>query len=173
MRRMVQTLRILITCFTLSFGIQLNAQPKPDKGCKPPKNRELWHDRIDREQRNALKADGKADNYFQAGNNEDINYFITQAIIEKVDELQCKIERDTLSNDQRKVGYLRGLENLLKDFTSTFRNHQFTASHLPVALDAFEKGMYLDERGESIEGIVDQNAYDVGKLLMNSNAFER
>ena len=173
MRRMVQTLRILIACFTLSFGIQLNAQPKSNKGCKPPKNRELWHDRIDREQRNALRADGKADNYFQAGNNEDINYFITQAITEKVDELQCKIELDTLCNDQRKVGYLRGLENLLKDFTSSFRNHQFTASHLPVALDAFEKGMYLDERGESIEGIVDQNAYDVGKLLMNSNAFER
>lgn len=173
MRRMVQTLRILIACFALSFGIQANAQPPVDKGCKPPKNRELWHDRIDREQRNALKADGKADNYFQAGNNDDINYFITQAITEKVDELQCKIERDTLSNDQRKVGYLRGLENLLKDFTSGFRSRQFTASHLPVALDAFEKGIYLDERGESIEGLVDQNAYDVGKLLIGSNAFER
>jgi hypothetical protein len=173
MRRMVQTLRILLTCISLSFGIQAMAQHTPANGCKPPKNRELWHDRIDREQRNALKADGKADNYFQAGNNEDINYFITQAITQRVDELQCKIERDTLSNDQRKVGYLRGLENMLKEFSTNFRNHQFTASHLPVALDAFEKGMFMDERGESIEGIIDQNAYDVGKLLMNSNAFER
>src|SRR5437764_6771255 len=165
MRGMVQALRILITCITISFGYQSFAQ---NQGCKPPKNRELWHDRIDREQRNALKADGKADNFFQAGSNEDINYFITQAIIRRVDELQCKIEKDTLSNDQRKVGYLRGLENIVKGFATNFKNRQFAASHFPSALDAFEQGMKLDEKGESIEGLIEQNPYDVGKLLISS-----
>src|SRR5256885_7897710 len=33
--------------------------------------------------------------------------------------------------------------------------------------------MVKDEKGESIEGIIDQNAYDVGKLLIGSQAFER
>jgi hypothetical protein len=170
MRRMIQTLRILIICITISIGYQSFAQ---SQGCKPPKNRELWHDRIDREQRNALKADGKADNFFQAGSNEDINYFITQAIIRRVDDLQCKIEKDTLSNDQRKVGYLRGLENIVKGFSTNFKNHQFAASHFPSALDAFDQGMTLDEKGESIEGLIEQNPYDVGKLLISSNAFDR
>src|SRR5947209_17040558 len=135
MRRMVQILRITTILISYFISLQSFTQTLQGKGCKPPKNRELWHDRIDKEQRNALKADGRADNFFQAGNNEDINYFITRAIINGVDEIQCKIENDTLSGDQRKVGYLRGLENLLKNFTSLYRLHQFNASHFPSALD--------------------------------------
>src|SRR5881275_2449386 len=141
MRRMVLTLRLLLFCLPFLAATSSLAQINTDKGCKPPKNREWWHDRIDREQRNALRADGKADQYFQAGNNEDVNYYVTQAITKQVDELQCKIEQDTLSKDQQKVGYLRGIENLLHNFSNLYRSRQFTAAHLPTALDAYEKAM--------------------------------
>lgn len=166
------TLRLLLKNLLLLVGLHSFAQP-PDKGCKPPKNHELWHDRIDREQKNALKADGKADNWFQAGNNEEVNYYVTQGLTQKVDELQCKIEKDTIAKDQQKVGYLRGVENMLRNFTSLYRSRQFTASHFPTVLKAYQAAMALDERGQSIETVIDENNYDVGRLVLASAAFDR
>src|ERR1700712_1852737 len=132
MRPMVQPLRLLLFSFLLFIAFSSLAQPLV-KSCKPPKNRELWHDRIDREQKNVLKSDGKADQYFQAGSNEDINYFITEAVDNRVDDLQCRIETDSTIGDQKKVGYLRGIENLLRNFSSLYRSRQFTPSHFPSA----------------------------------------
>jgi hypothetical protein len=170
---MVLTLRLLVFCFSFLAAISSLAQSNMDKGCKPPKNREWWHDRIDREQRNALRADGKADQYFQAGNNDEVNYYVTQAITRKVDQLQCKIEQDTLSKDQQKVGYLRGIENLLHNFSNLYRSRQFNAAHLPTALDAYEQAMHIDEKGEPIDQFIDQNNYDIANLLVGCNAFDR
>ncbi|HEU4633763.1 MAG TPA: hypothetical protein VFS22_07260, partial [Flavisolibacter sp.] len=80
---MAPTLRLLFAI--LLVNLQSYAQTSND--CKPPIGRALWHDRIDREQKNALKADGKADQLFYTGNNEDINYFVTQNIVQRVDAL--------------------------------------------------------------------------------------
>jgi hypothetical protein len=146
----------------------------PDKGCKPPKNHELWHDRIDREQKNALKADGRADQMFSAlGSNEDVNYYVTLALTSRIDDLQCRIEKDTITKDQQKVGYLRGVENLLRNFTSLYRSRQFAPAHLPTALDAYEAAMTLDKRGESIESVIESSGYEVGRLVLASDAFGR
>ena len=80
---MVSTLRFLFTGLPFLMSFFSNAQN--DKGCKPPIGRVLWHDRIDREQKNVLKADGKADGLFFAGSNEDVNYFVTQTIVQRID----------------------------------------------------------------------------------------
>lgn len=151
----------------------LYSQSIQEKGCKPPIGRALWHDRIDREQKNALRADGKADGKFHAGNNEDINYFVTQSLTLKVDALQCKIERDSMMGDQRKKTYLLGMEKLLKNFSQSFRYRQFTASRFPSLIEAYDASMEKDKRGESIEQIIDASAYDVARLLMTTQAFER
>ena len=171
MRRMVLTLRLLLASLPFLTGFHSYAQT--DKGCKPPIGRALWHDRIDREQKNALKADGKADQLFFAGNNEDINYYVTQALIQKVDALQCKIEKDTAIGDQKKKAYLLGVESVLKNFIIGYRNRQFTPSRFPSLVEAFETAMDKDKKGETIEPIIDGNAYEVGKLLVSSQAFDR
>ncbi|HJW16965.1 MAG TPA: hypothetical protein VJ499_07585, partial [Flavisolibacter sp.] len=144
-----------------------------DKICKPPIGRALWHDRIDREQRNALKADGKADQVFYTGPNEDINYYVTQALVRRIDGIQCKIESDSLLGDQKKKGYLLGVERILKSFTAGYRNRQFTPSRLPTLLDAFEQAMEKDKKGESIEPLIQENAYEVSKVLVACQAFDR
>jgi hypothetical protein len=144
-----------------------------DKICKPPIGRALWHDRIDREQRNALKADGKADQVFYTGPNEDINYYVTQALVRRIDGIQCKIESDSLLGDQKKKGYLLGVERILKSFTAGYRNRQFTPSRLPTLLDAFEQALEKDKKGESIEPLIQENAYEVSKVLVACQAFDR
>lgn len=95
-----KALRLL--CLLLLINGAVLAQGTADKGCKPPKNRELWHDRIDREQKNILKADGRTDLMFAASADEDINYLITQTVIQRVDALQCSIEKDSSASAQKK-----------------------------------------------------------------------
>src|SRR5215211_2861665 len=171
MRCMIPTLRLLFT--SLPFLISLGSYAQADKGCKPPIGRVLWHDRIDREQKNALKADGKADQLFYAGNNEDINYYVSQTLTQRIDALQCKIEQDTAIGDQKKKAYLLGMERILKNFIVGYRNRQFVPSRFPSLIESFETAMEKDKRGESIEPIIDQSPYEAGKLLVSSQAFER
>jgi hypothetical protein len=153
--------------------VSLISYSQTDKTCKPPIGRALWHDRIDREQRNALKADGKADQVFYTGPNEDINYYVTQALVRRIDGIQCKIESDSLLGDQKKKGYLLGVERILKSFTAGYRNRQFTPSRLPTLLDAFEQAMEKDKKGESIEPLIQENPYEVSKVLVACQAFDR
>src|SRR5690348_10835775 len=94
-------------------------------GCKPPLNRVRWHDLIDQSQSTALKI-------CQGGNNEEVNYHVSLALSKRIDDLQCAIEMDSLTKDQAKVGYLRGLDNVIKDFTALYRNRQFNASQFPA-----------------------------------------
>ena len=114
---------LISSVFFLGSGQLLRAQPIFASGtstnsqqCKPPKNRELFHDYIDAQQRNVLKSDGKNDNQFTPSKDDEINFLLTQSLVKNIDELQCKIERDSTIKDQVKVRYLRGVESLLKFF---------------------------------------------------------
>jgi len=160
---MVLTLRILCASLLLLVGFQSFAQA-PSKTCKPPIGRALWHDRLDREQKNAIKSFG--------GNvNEEVRYYVSQSLTGRIDVIQCAIETDSLINDQKKKAYLAGLEKMARNFSSLYRSRQFTASHFPAALDAYEKAMERDLRKQTIEDIVDISSYDVASLLLSSDAF--
>lgn len=176
MRRMDFTLRllpvILFTCISLGSFAQAKTQQLNDN-CKPPKNRELWHDYVDREQINALRVDGKADGFFYAGNNEDVNYFVTQALTQKVDNIQCELEKDTSIGDQRKKGYLKGLEITLKNFTANYKKRSLNASVLPTILDVFFEAIQTDKKNQSIERVINKASYEVGNMVMASGAFDR
>ena len=80
-----------------------------DKGCKPPITRVRWHDDVDKAQKRLV------DLKINAGDNEDLNFFITQALTHRVDAVQCGIDSDPNSREQQKIAYLRGLEALLKN----------------------------------------------------------
>jgi len=133
-------------------------------GCKPPFNRQRWHDIIDYDQRNALKS-------YQGGSNEEVKYHVVQTMTRHIDDLQCLIETDSLTKDQPKIGYLRGLDDLLKKFISLNKARQFNASSLPNALTAYQECMWRDERKQTIEDIVDRSPYEVANLLIESGAF--
>src|SRR5688572_13628757 len=146
MRRMRLTLRLLLKSLLLFVGFHSFAQTSVSNyntGCKPPINRARWHDVIDKEQQKALRAFSTT--------NEELGYYVRQSFTKKVDDLQCKLEKDSTIKDQQKVGYLQGIATFLNQFISLYNKKQFTASHFPNALEMFNHAINKDKKGESIE----------------------
>lgn len=161
MRRMRRTFLFLLKSLLLVSSINSFAQTT---SCKPPIGRVLWHDRIDREQKNASKG-------LQGNQSEEVKYYVNQTLNKRVDYLQCKIETDSTLGDQKKKTYLGGIEKMIRNFSSWQRNRQFTASHFPITIEIFEEAMEKDKKKETIERIIEQQPYDVGLLLLSSESF--
>lgn len=131
-KNQLQLVILLVFCAT-----DLLAQKDPT--LKPVLNRELFHEFVDREQQKALISDGKEDKEFTVSSNVNVNIHVTAALIGKVNQLQKKIEYDSLLGGQMKVLYIRGIERLLQDLNANWRSKKFDATYLPVILDAYEK----------------------------------
>jgi hypothetical protein len=129
--------------------------------CKPPKNRELFHDYIDNEQKKLLRSDGRNDNQFRPSADDEINFLLTRTLVNRVDELQCSIENDTTLNSQNKIKYLRGIENLLKFYDYNIQGKRVNPVLLPDILDAYVRCMEADKAGQSIEPILVPLPYEV------------
>ncbi len=140
-------------------------------GCKPPITRQLRHEIIDKEQKNALKVDGKADETFTMGDNDEINLMVTQAITRKIDLLQCAIETDTLIDHRMKVAYLDGISTILKAFNKEYKKGKFNASNLPLIISTFQAAINSNKVGASIEPLIQKNNYEVGNMVISSGAF--
>src|SRR5205085_560070 len=108
---MISSTRYLIFLISLLAFQPLFAQkdaPDCAKDLKPPKFRELFHDYVDKQQKEILRSDGKADNEFHTSADDEINYRLTRAVVNDVDCIQYRIEKDSTLNDQAKKKYLRG-----------------------------------------------------------------
>jgi hypothetical protein len=157
----------LLASFT-SFG-----QNPKDPTLKPDRSRELFHDYVDAEQKKALQSDGKDDKLFSPSFNEEVNIQITNALINKVNDLQKRIEKDSAMGGQAKVLYIRGLERLLRDLNANWRYRRFVSTYLPEMLVGYENCINLDIKKESIENYIDQLPYDVARPLLDCTAFEK
>lgn len=141
------------------------AQTSAQNNCKPPIHRIRWHEDIDKAQQAALKS------ALTRGDNEDVALFVSNTLQIQVDQLQCQIEKDSIG-DQQKVGYLRGLERLIRNAVLEHRQHKFAASNFPALIDAYNESMAADKRKGSIEAVISQQNYEVGKALIASLAFD-
>ena len=165
---------VLLTCLLAFQPLFAQAEdPDPVKDLNPPKNRELFHDFVDKQQKEILKSDGKADNEFRPSSDEEINFRLTKAVINSVDWIQYRIEKDTVLNSQAKIKYLRGLENLLKYFSNNWRRGNVKPTQLPVIIDEYEKCIQADMVNKSIEDIIYLQPYEVGVNLINSGVFDK
>jgi hypothetical protein len=147
--------------------------PDPVKDLKPPKNRELFHDFVDKQQKDILKSDGKADNEFRPSSDAEINFVLTRTVTTKVDWVQYRIEKDTTLSSQVKIKYLRGLENVLKYYNNNWRRGVVNATQLPMIVDEYEACMKADLANESIDVIIDAQPYEVGMNLVSAGIFDR
>jgi hypothetical protein len=160
------TRHIIILTLSLALALTAPAQTSTgiagmdDKGCKPPKSRELFHDYIDAQQKNILKSDGTADELFNPSSNQEINFLLTRTARQRIDDLQCIIERDSTLKDQVKVKYLRGIDYLLKFFVTNTGARRVSPYILPDIVNAYEKCMQYDKRGLSIRSIISNLSYE-------------
>jgi hypothetical protein len=167
---------LVISVLFISTSQWIYAQPifvsgttTNNQQCKPPKNRELFHDYIDAQQKNVLKSDGKNDNLFTPSANEEINFQVTQSLIKNIDELQCKIEMDSSLKDQVKVRYLRGIEYLLKFFISNTRYRRVSPLILPDIITAYEKCVQQDKKGLTIESLISSLSYESAYSIIKAD----
>jgi len=157
--------RFLLIPVFLLLARPLSAQTT-NTSYKIQQERKLWHDNIDREQKRLLALDGKADELIQATKDENINLQIADVMIRQVDLLQENIETDSTISGQMKIKNLRSLESMLKGYNSNFRKKDFPPSMAPVLFDAFVKAMELDRHNRSIQPVIAENSYGVGKILV-------
>lgn len=158
--------RILLTSLLCLVTSAVFAQTSVNttNDCKPPISRRLWHDNVDKAQVAALKA-GMA-----RGENDDVVHFVNHAMLQQIDALQCKIDKDNMG-EQRKIGYLRGLDRMLRKAISDFKTKDFTPSNLPVLLNVFDAAIQQDKQMLSIASLVDKQEYEVSNMLLLSEAF--
>lgn len=173
---MIATPRYLVLLICLLAFKPLLAQaedPDPVKDLNPPKNRELFHDFVDKQQKEILRSDGKADNEFRPSSDDEINFILTKAVTTKVDWVQYRIEKDTSLSSQVKIKYLRGLENVLKYFNNNWRRGNVSPTQFPLIIDEYENCMKADMANKPIDVIVDRQPYEVGVTLISSGIFDK
>ncbi len=174
---------ILIICVFLSLAGQTGAQGVSMADTltipgtfKPAQNRQLWHDRIDQEQKTILSGDGSADNSFTPSKDDDVNYLLTRSLVKKTDALQFLYETDKVLEHRLKVNYLSGLENLLKYFRQNWKNKTdqgVNPVNLPAIINAYETCVVLDRGNQSIRAAIGKLPYDAGMVLINAGIFSK
>ena len=140
---------------------------------KPPKNRELFHDQVDKEQKALCFSDGKIDLQFAVSTNEEINLLMTSTVNRRVDEIQYEIETDSLTDHRLKVNYLTGLTGVLKYIRQNYKAKRVNVMNLPRILDVYETAMLEDQAGRSIAPVLASYNYDVGTAVMSAGIFSR
>ena len=153
-------LTLLVTPFYK--GIAQNAY-----SFKIAQDRMLWHDNVDKEQRRLIALGGNPnDTLVRLSKDENVNLQITDALIRQVDVLQEQLELDSTLNTNIKKRYLRGLEILLRGFDQAYRAREIQGAAAPALIAAFERAMELDKKGQSIEPVIAENSYGIGKILV-------
>ncbi|RYF97420.1 MAG: hypothetical protein EOO02_20865, partial [Chitinophagaceae bacterium] len=163
---------VLWTAF-LAFSSSLAAQLDLSSAItiKPPKNRELFHDYIDKEQKDLLGADGKTDAQLNYSANDEVNLLLTNSIGKTVDEFQYNIEADSTLDHRLKVNYLTGMSNVLKYVRNNWKSRKVNLLHLPLIIDGYKECVKADRAGTSISTVISPLPYDVGTALLAANIF--
>ncbi len=165
MQRFLLAHLLLISCWSMAQG-----QPTA-YGFHPDQSRIFFHEKVDREQERLKALDGKKDDAITLSPDETINGQIYYALITRVDNLQEKIEADTVLGNQAKVKCIRGLESMLNGYNTYARRKDFPITMAPELVTAYEQAMALDIKGESIEPVVQEHSYGVGKILVECFTF--
>ncbi|HLK31110.1 MAG TPA: hypothetical protein VKT28_21200 [Puia sp.] len=149
--------------FLFFIAISISAIAQNPYPYKVAQDRMLFHDDINKEQKRFLNLEEKSIGL----KDENVKLSMNDALIRKVDELQQKIEEDTVLNTNNKKRYLRGLEFMIRGFNDNVNKKDFPPSIAPGLVSAYEKAMMLDRKNQSIEPVVEENVYGIGEILID------
>lgn len=92
-----------------------------------PVFRQYFHDKINAEQLACDKVDGKSDNLMRIGNNEEVNYRISDILFRKIDELQLWVEtNEKIDKNNDKIRILGYIEQELRLFRQAWKKRDST-----------------------------------------------
>lgn len=151
----------------ISLGIVFSGSSFAQK-VNIPISRQGFHDNIDKEQVNADKFDGKADNYVKVSDDQNMSLQVTNALTKMVDDLQVEIELDTALDHRLKVKYLSGLQQLLKDYNTKRAYRRIDAEEAPAMVQAYRGMMQADVKGKSIYPIAKTLSFEAGERIIEA-----
>ncbi len=128
-----------------------------------------YHENIEKQQKIALHYKGGDGTIIRVSHNAEINDFVTNALVGKVNALRDSIESATNLDHRLKVKYLSGLENLLKGFNTGCRNRTFNPILADALINNYKTLMDADIRKDDISPIVEQASYEVGNININGD----
>lgn len=132
---------------------------------KVPIQRQLFHDKINEEQRLLDKTDGKQDGFLKVSSNNDINIAVSDVIIRSINELQDSIETNAkIPNQKEKVLYLTRLEKMLREYRQAWISKQLNPVYGPMLVDNFKKIMQADIDSLSMFSLIDEMPYEIGRI---------
>jgi len=125
------------------------------------KDRMLFHDNVDKEQKKLLK-----DGTVQLSRDESINLQIADALVRQLDDFQEQIETDSNLTGNEKKKYLKGLEFMLRGFNQNWNKKDYSPAQAPALLKAYMDAMELDRQKASIQPVISRNEWGVGKIIV-------
>ncbi|MEO8406285.1 MAG: hypothetical protein ABI480_16870, partial [Chitinophagaceae bacterium] len=160
---------------TISLCIAAQTDTSVLRNFTPEFRRLINHEAIDREQKGLMASDGRVDNEFVVSPNEEINFLLTRLLKKygNIDDLQYRIEKDSLLDHRLKVNYLSGLANMLHYIRLNWRTKKVNILQLPGMLAAYQQCMEKDRTGESIAVVLDPMPYDAATAVLAAGIFER
>lgn len=154
--------RYILTTVSFFFLFLAIAGAQNGSSYRVATDRMLWHDNVDKQQKQLLNSEGEV----RLSADETINQQVSKALIKAVDDIQRRLELDSTINTNIKKKYLRSLEIMLRGFNNNWNKRDYSPTIAPELVKAFEECMALDRKNESIKPVIDKNEYAIGKILV-------
>ncbi len=162
-------LKYLLFLLPFATTVNLSAQTAPIV----PLIRKVFHDNIDKSQKEIDLLDKKEDLSFNAGTDEEVNLQISYTLYNKVNDIQDNIELDNSLNPNEKVRFLRGLNEVLSAFAAGYKSRELKADQLPVLINAFEDAMGLELKKAAMTPVINDLEPELGNILLKVFPFQK
>ena len=129
--------------------------------------RQLFHDKINSEQIQLDRLDGKQDGLIKISHSAQTNEIATDLVIKKINALKDFVElNDKIATNNQKIRYLSYLENLLKNYRYGLRSKELNPAYTEQLFKTFETILKKNIDGVSMVSDIDNVPYQVAKILL-------
>src|SRR3954447_11804870 len=161
---MTDMLKYLLFFFVSAYSASLSAQPSPTV----PLIRKVFHDNIDKNQKEIDLLDKKQDKSLNIGNDEEVNLQVGYTLYNKIDGMQDNIESDKTLDANQKIRFLRGLNDVLSSFVAGFKTKELKSDQFATLINAFQDAMSLELKQSAITPIVRDLEPELGSILLKA-----
>lgn len=150
--------RIIIFSIICTTYIQTIAQTNI------PISRLLFHEKIDKAQKAVLDII----------KSEIVNRpIIATALTQEIDALQQRIEADSILDNNQRVKYLRGTEDVLVFLEESLKNKNITVNAISDLIHLYTKALSIEQEGKSIAPLIEQISSPIGDIITRSASFQK
>lgn len=137
-----------------------------------PQMRQIFHDHIDKSQKELLASLGGNGKIFNATKDIDLNLQYTESIVHAVDKLQYIIESKTDYSENDKYKWLRSVNDMLVYFTTGIKQKAIEPTMVIDYINAYKECLQLDSHQQSILPVITKSEIEIITLLLSNFAFQ-